>query len=59
MSREKNKLTQTDYLLLDYELTIERKALSRAIHDIEDEHLGIFTNPKGGTWYDENGYEYE
>ena len=37
---------------MPYELTIERKALSRVIHGLEDEFLGIHSNPKGGAWYD-------
>lgn len=40
----------------EHELVVERKSLSRAIHDIEDEQLGIVSNPKGGAWYDPNAY---
>jgi len=56
------RLSQNDIiniLLNEYEITVERKSLSRTIHDLEDEHLGIFSNKNDGTWYDENGYLYE
>lgn len=39
---------------MPYELTIERKALSRVIHGLEDEGLGIHSDPRGGAWYDED-----
>ncbi len=46
---------------MPYELFIERKALSRVIHGLEDEGLGIHSDPKGGVWYDEvddeNGFK--
>ena len=35
-----------------YEIRIERKALSRYIHTLEDEGLGIKCDPKSGVWYD-------
>lgn len=43
---------------MPYELTIERKALSRAIHGLEDEMVGICSNPKGGAWYDSDKDEF-
>lgn len=43
-----------DILNSKYELDIERKSLSRTIHDIEDEHVGIHSLNSGGTWYEKN-----
>ena len=43
---------------MPYELTVERKALSRAIHGLEDEMVGICSNPKGGAWYDSDKDEF-
>ena len=40
-----------DILSSEYELNIERKALARTIHDIEDEHVGIYSLKSGGAWY--------
>lgn len=37
---------------MPYELTIERKALSRVIHGLEDEGLGIHSDPREGAWHD-------
>lgn len=41
-----------DILSSEYELDIERKSLSRTIHDIEDEHVGIYSLKSGGAWYE-------
>lgn len=41
-----------DILSSEYELNIERKSLSRTIHDIEDEHVGIYSLKSGGAWYE-------
>lgn len=41
-----------DMLSSKYELDIERKSLSRTIHDIEDENVGIHSLKSGGTWYE-------
>lgn len=41
-----------DILSSKYELNIERKSLSRTIHDIEDEHVGIYSLKSGGAWYE-------
>jgi len=35
-----------------YELDVERKALARHIHTLEDEGLGIRSSVKEGVWYD-------
>ena len=35
-----------------YEVTIERKALSRILHSLEDSGLGIVSRAKSGIWYD-------
>lgn len=43
---------------MPYELTVERKAISRAIHGLEDEMVGICSDPKGGAWYDSNKDEF-
>lgn len=40
-----------------YELTIERKALGRVIHGLEDEFMGVHSDNKTGVWYDENDDE--
>ena len=42
---------------MPYELTIERKAVGRVIHGLEDEFLGIHSIPKEGAWYDPNDDE--
>ena len=34
-----------------YEVVIERKALSRVIHNLKDSQLGIYTDKHRGTWY--------
>jgi len=55
-----NKLSQSqiiDILFDDYELEIERKSLSRTIHDLEDENVGIHSLKSGGIWFDD-GYDY-
>ena len=43
---------------MPYELTIERKALSRVIHGLEEEMMGIHSDPRGGAWYDQNDDEF-
>ena len=43
---------------MPYELTIERKALSRVIHGLEDEMMGIHSDPRGGAWYDHEDDEF-
>lgn len=48
-----------DALSKEYELDVERKAIGRVIHDLQDEHLGIFFKPREGSWYDPNGYDYD
>lgn len=35
-----------------YEISIERKALSRTLHALCDSGIGIQSNPKMGSWYD-------
>lgn len=55
-SSRDNKLSQPEIMNLlwnEYELEIERKSLSRTIHDLEDEHMGIFSLKSGGAWYEE------
>ena len=42
---------------MPYELTIERKAVGRVIHGLEDEFLGVHSNTKEGAWYDANDDE--
>lgn len=37
---------------MPYELSIERKALSRVLHGLEDEMVGVHTDPREGSWYD-------
>ena len=54
-SSSTNPLSQQqiiDILSSEYELDIERKSLSRTIHDIEDEHVGIYSLKSGGAWYE-------
>ncbi len=42
-----------DHLRKDpYEITLDRKALSRIIHGLEDSQLGVCSWGNGGTWYD-------
>jgi len=36
-----------------YEIKIERKALARVIHNLEDTGFGITSRPRNGYWYDE------
>ncbi len=36
-----------------YEITIERKALGRILHNLTDSQLGICSDPQSGTWYDQ------
>ena len=43
---------------MPYELTIERKALSRVIHGLEEEMMGIHSDPRGGAWYDKDDDEF-
>ena len=43
---------------MPYELTIERKALSRVIHGLEEEMMGIHSDPRGGAWYDRDDDEF-
>ena len=43
---------------MPYELTIERKALSRVIHGLEEEMMGIHSDPRGGAWYDQDDDEF-
>ena len=40
------------YLSKNYEIEIERKALSRIIHTLSGEGIGICNTKKDGTWYD-------
>ena len=35
-----------------YEIKVERKSLSRTIHSLEDENLGITSEKQRGVWYD-------
>lgn len=51
-----NRLSQQQIIKIlsdKYELEIERKSLSRTIHDLEDEHIGIHSLKTGGAWYDD------
>jgi len=43
---------------MPYELTVERKAISRIIHGLAEELIGIHYDPKGGSWYDASDDEY-
>ena len=48
-------MTQTELsniLNKKYEIQVERKALARHIHTLEDEGLGIRSSQKKGVWYD-------
>lgn len=38
---------------MPYEVTIERKALSRIIHNLADSQLGVYTDTKTGTWLEQ------
>lgn len=38
---------------MPYEITIERKALSRTIHNLADSQLGVYTDVKTGTWIEQ------
>ena len=38
---------------MPYEITIERKALSRTIHNLADSQLGVYTDTKTGTWIEQ------
>ena len=56
---EKNKhLSQSEIIkaLEEYpfEITIERKALSRILHSLHDSGIGIISTEKAGSWYDED-----
>ena len=43
-----------DYLAeYPYDLVIERKALSRCIHLLSSLHLDIYSDPRYGTWIDQ------
>lgn len=35
-----------------YEISMERKALGRIIHNLEDSEIGIYTEPHKGCWYE-------
>ena len=41
-----------DHLEKLYEITLERKAVSRIIHTLAGEGLGIINTTKDGVWYD-------
>jgi len=61
-SNNASPLSQNEILKIlrdEYELEVERKSLSRAIHDIEDEQLGVFSDPKKGVYYDPNKNSHE
>ncbi len=49
-------LSQKDILKMlsayPYEVYIERKALSRIIHNLRDSQVGVHSDPHIGTWYD-------
>ena len=49
-------MSQKDILKLlesyPYEIYIERKALSRIIHNLHDSQIGICSDPHVGTWYE-------
>ena len=36
------------------EITLERKALSRILHTLQNSDLGICSSPRKGVWYDES-----
>ena len=44
----------TSRLSSDYEIELERKALSRIIHTLSGEGIGICNAAKSGAWYDPN-----
>jgi len=59
-SSKAKKMSQSqimEVLSKEYELEIERKSLSRTIHDLEDENVGIHSLKSGGIWFDD-GYDY-
>ena len=35
-----------------YEIIIERKALSRIIHNLTDSQVGVFSDVRSGVWYE-------
>lgn len=41
-----------DKLWGKYEIKVERKAISRCLHLISDEAIGIHVSRNGGAWYD-------
>ncbi len=40
---------------IPYEITLERKAIGRIIHNLADSQLGIYSLKGYGTWYDSDG----
>lgn len=57
-SNQEKHLSQSDIIrsLEEYpfEITIERKALSRILHSLHDSGLGVISTEKGGSWFDED-----
>ena len=57
-SNAENKLTQQKIIELlkaePYEIEIERKAVSRIIHNLTDSEIGIYSDSHTGTWYGES-----
>ena len=37
----------------DFEIRIERKALSRILHQLSDSDVDIVTSPRNGCWFDQ------
>ena len=54
-STPENHLSQQQIIeLLErlYEITIERKALSRILHTLADEEIGVINTLKEGSWFE-------
>ena len=46
-----------DKLEREYGVKIERKALSRILHQLSDEDIQIVTSERQGVWFDQGGKE--
>ena len=50
--RHLSQLEIMQYLEKEYELVLERKAISRIIHTLSGEGICIYNSSKGGAWFD-------
>ena len=52
-SNEKHYLTQgqiREYIWRDFEVSLERKCISRYIHNLVNLDIGVYSEPHHGTW---------